>query len=390
MGSAMNILKVDYASWKAVVQANGFQVYHKADGDYSRISYAGNKDYLFCCEVPEESFPDYATNFESGATVIQKQSEVRTAILGTHIPEAKSQPDGAAVVAIEGRIGKEVIYASHNYCDVETWYSESARVTDESLTDNAGTWEAVNQNWICICGGKIMDEDAISEDQTIFEPGDPHGYKVKVVVDGTEKTMRLPLETTGGDYTVDYAAGTVTPITEDWTGLSVVCSYSHATTSGWIIRPLPGKALVIVKSEVQFSQNIGMNAAIKMEAFGNVTYFAPTLAVSGGGQIPDGTPVPIETTYYRSLDQLIDEAIAAFPLIPALSSGTNRGFSQDRIVFQFFYGAAKGLFDSLGMFIRISLVGDEPFTGERATATFYCNSKSDPGVSRALEEVLAE
>lgn len=302
----------------------------------------------------------------------------------------KRQADGASVVALGGLIGKEVIYGSHNYCDPCVWYSESDRVVDKALSNNAGTWESGDVNWITMTGGRLMDEDAISEDQTIFEPGDPHGYLVKVTVDGVEKEEREPLLSSGGDYTVDYENGTVTPITEDWTGQTVLASYSKAAGSGWILKPLPGKALVVSKSEVQFSKDISMTSAIVMEAYGNVTYFAPHLAVSKGGPVPDGTPIPLETTYYRTIDQLIDEAVASFPLIPALSSGTNRGYQHDRVVFQFYYGATKGLFSSLGMFYKIGLSPDASLGGERATATFYCNSKSDSDPVEAMKEVTSE
>lgn len=48
------------------------------------------------------------------------------------------QADGTSLVAVKSRFGREVIYATHNFCDPTTWYSESERVTDKALTDNAG------------------------------------------------------------------------------------------------------------------------------------------------------------------------------------------------------------------------------------------------------------
>lgn len=37
-----------------------------------------------------------------------------------------------------------------------------------------------------------------------------------------------------------------------------------------------------------------------------------------------------------------------------------------------------------------SIEGDEGFGGERATATFYCTSQTDPGAEKALELLTAE
>lgn len=298
--------------------------------------------------------------------------------------------DGIPLVAVAPREGREVIYASHNLCDMTTWYVESERVTDASLTESAGVWSSGDAHWIDMTHGKVFDERALIADQMAENPGDPHGYAVVVKVDGVEKTQRAPFATSGGDYTVDYAAGTVTPTSGSWAGSTVTASYSKKSGTGWILRPTasagegdPGRALIIEKAEIQFSDDIGMTSSVKMEIYGLVDFFAPQLLTTNGGPLPPGTPIPIEETFYDTVDQMIDEAVGAYPQIPVLSSGTARGYQRPKYIFEFHYATARPLFSSLGMFMRVSV--DEAFTGERATATFYAVSARDVGAEKAIE-----
>lgn len=292
------------------------------------------------------------------------------------------QADGTGKLVLGSRLGKEVIYATHNLCDPTTWYSESVRVTSKALTDNAGVWESGDPNWIDMTHGKVFDEEGICEDQAIFDPGNPHCYVVVVTVDAVPKTERAAFALSGGDYTVDYATGKVTPVLEDWTGKAVLASYSKAGTSEWVLTPTPGRGLQIEKAEVQFASNLDFNGSFRMTVYGYAAIFAPQLG------LPAGTRIPIESTMYKTIDQIIDEAVEAYPLIPAL--GGARGFTSPRQIFQFHYASARTAWSSLGMQIRVSIDGDQPYGGERATATFYCLSKTDPGITGALAILTGE
>ena len=301
------------------------------------------------------------------------------------------QADGTPIFVQGARLGKEVIYATHNFTDPSTWYSESARVTDETLsTSDDLVFDSANTDWIDMTHGKVFDEDALAADQQEANPGDPHGFEVIVKSDGVVMTQREPFAASGGDYTVNCATGQVTFAVAQ-TGKTVTASYSHKGTSGWILEPIDGKVLTIEKSEVQFSDNIEFAGTLKMETFGLADFFAPHLLTTATppGPLPPGTKIPIETTYYKTMFQLIDEAIGSFPPIPAFpSSSPERAPQQALQIFQFHYGAAKLLFSSLGMHTRISIVGDTAFVGERATATFYLTSHADPGAAGALQELL--
>lgn len=306
-----------------------------------------------------------------------------------------TQPDGTPKTAPGIRLGKEVIYATHNFCDPCTWYSESKRVTEQSLTDSGDglTWTSPDSNWIDMTHGRVFDEEGIIEDQVIFNPGSPHGYGV-VIETSTDSgstwnlmTQREPFASSGGDYTVNYAAGTVT-FTSSQAGNLVRASYSKSGSSAWVVRPLEDRVLTIEKAEIQFSANVTMTSTIVMEVYGTVDIFAPSLSDANGGPVPAGTPIPIETAKYKTMAQIIDESVGSFPVFPALG-GSARGTTDATHILQFHYGAARLVFHSLGMFIRISTVGDNAFGGERATATFYLISKEDPGSEKALKELMA-
>lgn len=305
-----------------------------------------------------------------------------------------AQADGTPKFVQGARIGSEAIYATHNFADECTWYSESAREHNEELSSSDGyVWESAYQYWIDMLHGRVFDEEGLIEDQTIFEPEDPHGFNVVVEAsddDGyTWSTLdqREPFAASGGDYFINYEDGYI--VTEnDYSEYRIRASYSRKNGAGWILRPLDGKTLTIEKAEIQFSIDIDYNTAIVMEVFGNVDIFAPQLSDAYGGPLPSGTPIPLETTKYKTVDQLIDESVGTFPAFPALG-GPNRGTTSPMYILQFHYGAAKFIYSSLGMFIRISTENGSSLGGYRSTATFYLISKNDPGISEALEELLS-
>jgi hypothetical protein len=306
------------------------------------------------------------------------------------------QSDGIPQVAVAHRRGSEAIYATHNFCDATTWYSESARVVENELSKNGAVYESGDPCWVDLTHGKVFDEESLITNQAILEPLDPHGYAVLVEtsVDAganwVERPQRAPFAVSGGDYTVDYSLGEVTFVANDPApGDLVRATYSKKGTSAWVLHPLPGKSLAVTKSEIQFSADVIFNDTIVMEVYGLVDIFAPHLLDTADppGPLPSGTPIPIETTQYKTMAQLIDESVGFYPALPPLGGGS-RGSTQSMYVLQFHYDVAKVVYDSLGMFLRISLGADTMFGGDRATATFYLESMADPGLEQALKELV--
>jgi len=275
------------------------------------------------------------------------------------------------VVQIAGRKGSDLIAATHNFADSTTWFQASTRTTD-TLTDSGDglTFNGHHPNWIDLTHGKYLYERNLVAD-AIAAGG--NGWAVSVTVDGVPKTQRAPFATSGGDFTVDYAAGTIT-FAAAQTGV-VVAEYSYAGSSQWELVPDTGKELEIIDSELQFSLDAQLQSAIVYEIVGPVEVFAPTLAVSSGGPLPDGTLIRLGGKDYDTIDQLIDDARGAYPQIPAMPGP--RGFTQPRIGFPFWYGTINELYSSQGMRLRVRLESDVPVLGERGTGTMYCLSKTE-------------
>lgn len=269
------------------------------------------------------------------------------------------------------REGSEVIYATHNLCDKTTWYSQSTRVTAETLTDSGDglTWGSANANWIDLYSGRVMDDDGIRADIS-------HGYAIIVSVDGVEKTMREPYETSGGDFSINFVTGAVTFFTSQ-AGKAVVATYSFESGATWILRPSAGTVLDVESAEAQFSSDVVANDTLRFSIHGLAAVFAPEAVA--GGQLQATDLVEIGSERYKRITQIVDQAIGAFPAIPAMG-GAQRGVQTSIHGFPFRYGTLRRLYSSYGMELRVTLEHGRPFGGEYATATFYCVSRAEAGL----------
>jgi hypothetical protein len=440
----MRILYINYALWKSIAQTQGFKTYH-CIGDLiaappatetQRRVWCGTPEVIYSVDIDDTSdLTDWQANVEPTSALVVSEDEALANITGLGHALQPRDRAGNPIITVDAKAVSEAIYATHNFALPCTWYSKSLREENEALEVTGGIWSspANNVDWIDMKHGRVFDEEGLSEDQKILEPGSPHGYELIIEVDGVLKTERAPFADSGGEYTVDYGLGQVDPQGENWNGKDVRAWYSYSGSSEWIMPPLPGKALFIEKAEIQFSGDVGYLDTIVMQALGYVDTFAPDLwdqqalvgpflggtgaalppveAGSPGdlfyetttpqvyyhagvswqplpaGPLPGGTRIPIETTKYKTIDQIIDEAVGAFPEIPPISAADPRGISKSRHVFQFHYSARKSLYSSLGMQISIMLENETAFTGERATATFYCISRDDNDPVQALVEL---
>lgn len=329
---------------------------------------------IFITTIYKNAVP-YAV-IESGYTQQQNDAD-KAEFLAAYAPSANRpndphQKDRAALVAIAGTEGSEAIYATHNFCDKTTWYGDSTRVTAHTMTDSGDglTWTSGTVNWIDMVHGKVLDEDGLRQDAA-------HGYLVVVKVNGVEKTVREAYETSGGDYTVNYANGTITFFVSQ-AGNTVTADFSHENGSTWYLRPASGYALDILEAEAQFSIDIDMQDTIRFGVWGWVQVFAPQLwdGYDPPGPLPTNTHIELQSQRYMRRNQMIDEARGAYPLIKA-SGGASRGSQQDVIGMPFQYEALRRLWNQYGMELRISLEHGHVFGGEHATATFYMRSRNE-------------
>jgi hypothetical protein len=289
-----------------------------------------------------------------------------------------------SIIVPEPRIGNEVIYTTHNFCDKVTWFSTSERINDEVLTSNDGyIWKSVNTYWIDMISGRVQDDDGWVEQQRQLNPSDPHGYQVIVKVDGIEKTMREPFMGDGGDYEVFWEDGYIKSF-EDWTGKIVTASYSKAIDSTFILSPLPGTILNIEAAEADFTKDVEMCDSIEYAIYGYANIFAPELG------LPEGTKIPLKRTVYKRLSQIFNEAIGSYPLVEIYGSNpyhnamnnkdrrkVSRGISSYLQSIPFRYSTIRALQSSLGLEVRIKLTHNIEFKGDLAVCTFYCTSEPE-------------
>ena len=245
--------------------------------------------------------------------------------------------------------GERIIVTS-NWCDKTTWFPSATRIVDEVADhdDPPGDYtqySVAHTDLIDTYHGKISGEDAL-------EDAGENSYRVTVKVNDTTKTEQDPHLGTGGDYTIDYAAGQVTFLTALTAPDVVKVTYHYATNSHTNVLPGTGNVLKIVKAEIQFSGDFSLDDTIMFE----VLY--------------DGTPVKF--TRYKTIQDLYNEAQGVYPSLPALGGSGWRGITQTVYTLPFVYMAVSKLSDAGLLSLRLSLEHDVECGGTYATGTLYC------------------
>ena len=250
--------------------------------------------------------------------------------------------------------GDQLIVVSHNWCDPCTWYQQSVRVTGETLDayGDGYSFQSAHAHWIDLTHGRFYREDLVSAT-----------YKPKVYVDGYQVVERAPFADSGGDFAVDYVAGTVAFFSSQ-AGKVVTVDYSWENGSVFIVAPTAGKKLWVERTEVQFSADVVINDSTSFQAWAYNPY-----------NPPNKVPVTSKTTYKTARDY-VDEANGVYPVVPAFG-GQDRGLLNSHLVFPYNYLQIKELKSSQGVEIRVWLESNIPFGGEFGTVTFYCTSYTE-------------
>lgn len=373
LGSQFTQRLVEWNEWKTLLNSRGSSHQsHLQDGMYTIWFYDGLE--VFLCNLWNGPIPD--TRLALGFT--QEDADIDFNDFQTsYLPASNqkinnAQKDKANTVAVVGREGSETIWATHNFCDRTTWFGDSVRITEEIATDSGDhkTFTLAHPNIIDMSHGKIFDEDAICEDV-------PHGYSIVVKVDGVLKELKEAFTeedlSAPGDYYINYTEGKII-FSEETLG-TVLCSYSYENGSTWVLKPLEGKALDIEEAEVQFSQDFIMNDSIVFAVYGYVDVFAPQYLQSNGGPFPSGYKIKLEETNYKTISQMVDEALGSYPVVPAIG-GSSRGLTSPIYGFPFAYAAVRRLHSRYGLELRVSLKHNKKYGGQRSTGTFYCVSRN--------------
>jgi hypothetical protein len=267
----------------------------------------------------------------------------------------------------------KLTFITPNWCDKTTWYPGSVLVADEVAGDSGDhtTYQLDHQNVIDTYHGKITFEDYLKDTNA-------NSYRVVVRVNGTTKTERDPHVGSGGDFTVNYGAGTLTFASALQAEDVVTVTYHYADRATFIVKPIAGKILRIDKVEVQFSANIVMYDSVIFQPYGYVQAFAPELMdppynLPGDYLIPLGDPL-----IYKTMMDLINDCNRAYPSYPAMGGSNWRGYSEAMHVFCWEYDVgATELISSYGMEVHIDLQHDAKHGGDFATATLYCTTEDE-------------
>jgi hypothetical protein len=276
-------------------------------------------------------------------------------------------------VVVEKPDFPKVSLYSHNWCDPTTWYEAAVRVVDEVAADQGThtTYALAHTNVIDTYHGKITQEDFLTD-------ASDHSYRVVVKVDGVTKTEQDPHLGSGGDYTIDYAAGTVTFLAALAPTAVVTVTYHYATSSLFTLRPDPGKRLVLDFVEAQFAEDVVLTDSVTFQPYGYVIAFAPHLAQSNGGAYPDTMKIPLgNPLVYKGFRDFFNDAVKSYTAYPALGGTNWRAMPVAVNVFDWDYVRATAISSAAGMEIRVALQHDIPFEGTYATATFYCASEPE-------------
>lgn len=258
---------------------------------------------------------------------------------------------GIPLVSPSPRTGRELIMTSHNFCDPTTWYTTSERLSDQVLTSSdGGTTYPLGYIAIDLTHGKHWDEDAICLDVD-------HGYAMVVTSDSAAQTERDPFASSGGDYVVDYLAGTLTFAASQ--GSKVVrASFSRMVDSIFSIIPDPGYRIDVERAKALFSEDAIINDTIDFEIW-----------VYNPADFPN--KVRIKRTSYKRMRNYADEAEDPSPHLPAIG-GAARGTQSSIHSMSFRYGTIRPMESAYGVELRVRLRNHVPFGGECAMATFYC------------------
>lgn len=298
---------------------------------------------------------------------------------GTPIISLKQkQPDGIPVFAEAPRDGSEWVVGSHNFCDPCSWFGDSVRVDNETMTDSGDglTWNSAHANWIDMVSGRMHNDTIWCQIQQMMDPADPHGYAVIVKVDGVTKTPCPVFTETGGDYWIDWDAGKVVFLASQ-AGKTVTASYSYATTNTFYLRPMPGKILAIEDAEADISSDCVM--------IDDIAYSAWHLDPDTMTYVCD-----MEAKYKRS-GQIVTEARGCYPPFEAIGASAahkqitdirefrrkSRGMKYSRQAIPFQYSTVKWLHAAWFQEVRVYTTGGGALEGEHVTMTFYCTEKDE-------------
>lgn len=286
------------------------------------------------------------------------------------ITTSKASGDGSPILAFRKPDAPKLTFITPNWCDRTTWYSSSVYVADEVAGDSGDhtTYNLDHQDVIDTYHGKITFEDFLKDSEG-------RSYRVVVKVDDVVKIEQDPHFGTDGDFTIDYAAGTITFLLALQSTEAVTVTYHYANSSTFTVAPIAGKILRVETVEVQCSNDLQMNDTFIFQAYGLVDVFAPQLMPG----VPSGTKIPLgDPLKYKTINDIVNDSNHSYPAYPVLGGAGWRANKSPLWIFCWDYNVGSTLlYAGYGMEVRVSLEHDTPCGGTLATATLYCTSTDE-------------
>jgi hypothetical protein len=286
-----------------------------------------------------------------GLVAVHSGAELPTEIQSVEVTNTNLNVSGHIEPVLPA--GRRLNRYSHNFCKKETWYQDSAPVTNETLTDSGDHTiytPATSRYWVDVTHGKLF---GCRELRSTYQP--------VIKVDGTTKTENLP-DQTNGDYSINYATGTVTFNSARSAQAVVTASYSYVRSSLFKAPAPSGYIYRVGEVKVTMAKDIALKDTILFQLWGNI----------GEGMQPlSGEEV------YQTLDDYLQDASTIdveFP-VPMGTPGIDawRMTTSPRLSMRFSYlwSAVIDLDSTYDMEIRCWLENDTPHVGELGVATFF-------------------
>jgi len=313
--------------------------------------------------------------------------------------------DGNQKIVQEPLSGSEAYFYSPDVCQETSWYENSIVVTEQSLTDSSDhqTWNGPGgEIWIDLKHGKVMNEDVIVAATPTL------ALKVEVSTDGGTTWTPKTENTWGkedGDYTADYANGTVT--FNDALGATDQVRASYHKSCGafqFTVAPAANKRLKLNYVEVQFTEDVAPTGAAMFQIWAYNPYDLPnkvmvaqrvykamfnyhTESTGPFSPIPvQGPRVVVEATGLTAIQEKVQQGFRVtgtrhngtdwVALMVGVDPAYDRGLGHKVVTIPFNYLAYRDLRSSQGVEIRVVLENGA-FAGSKATFTFYCLTEDE-------------
>jgi hypothetical protein len=253
---------------------------------------------------------------------------------------------------------------AHDLADKTTWFNKSIKVINEVLIGQDGVKVDFNLGHTHLIDLK---HGLLSQEDLITLPNSTDRYYPVLIKNNDILIEREYGETSGGDFTINYATGVVTFFVAPLLLDTLSISYYYADQSTLILAPGFGKRILLDFIEIQFSKNLDLTDEINV----GVYTYNPYL----GAPPSKFLYAPSLSIFKRAYD-FINWTKGSYPIIPAFG-GATRGFLNDIIQLRFEYNPPLDLRWSTGAELRVWTKHHREIGGDVATFCGYGKITAD-------------